>query len=59
VNGHFFNRKLLNYLLLSLDWFKGKCYRKPPYLMVKTMVSGEDFPKQTNAMVLKASSKIP
>jgi hypothetical protein len=28
-------------------FFKGLVYRKPPYLMGKSMVSGEDFPNKT------------
>ena len=33
--------------IIGLEW---TIYRKPPYFMVKTMVSGFEFPKQTNPM---------
>ena len=35
--------------------FHGKMFnRKPPYWLVKTMVSGEDFPKKTNPIPMKS-----
>ena len=33
-----------------IELHDGKLFRKPLYLMVKTMVSGQDFPVKTNPL---------
>jgi len=47
---------MVNPCITELD--DGTFYRKPLYLMVKTMVSGSDFPKKTNPLNVNPISKI-
>lgn len=43
---------------MSLDWFTGKNWtRKPPYSMVKIMVSGEDFPEKTSPTNMRSKTR--